>query len=107
MVRILWKPRFSILILSAWVTFVLGRDTQTPALNGAWKVTMVLDSAKLLEGKPSGDTVRGRVQFDPSFKTFSMPRSVDTVGAAFGTHDFDFRPFWSGPIPPDYSTSVL
>ena len=76
-------------------------------LDGTWRATLMLDSATLPQGRPSGDTVRGWIRIGPAFRTFSMHRTIDTVGALFGTHDLDFTPFWGGPIPPEYSTSVL
>jgi hypothetical protein len=76
-------------------------------LHGHWRTTLVLDSARLLEGKPSGDTARGDIRFGSGYRTFIVPLGLDTVSAAFGTHNLDFTPFWGGPVPPVLSTSVL
>jgi hypothetical protein len=80
---------------------------QVTTLAGPWHLTLVLDSAKLLEGAPTGDTVRSTVRFGREFRTFSMPYGVDTAGAELGTHNTNLAPFWGGPIPPELSTSVL
>jgi hypothetical protein len=84
------------------------QSRQSPVpLRGTWELTLHLDSARLLEGKPTGQIVIGLLHFGSEFRTFIMNRTADTTGGAFGRHELDFKPFWGGPIPPDFSTSLL
>ena len=101
------RPPVPILLLALLAGLSRLSHAQASTLNGKWQLTLVLDSAKLLHGAPTGDTVRGSMSIGPEFRTFSMHPTVDTVGAIFGTHDLNLTPFWGGPIPPEFSTSVL